>query len=136
MRHMFFPLLIAALPLPALAQSYLSINRLHVFSISATDMEVIEERGEGARGIWCAAADFTLQRNGQVPHQRLYVKEARGPSMRAPGRKGTVFTTDVNSLPVNASKAYSVSVNIPGQGLPVVHAYQFCQDYLIELRDF
>ncbi len=135
MRHILFPLICAALPLPALAQSYLAINRLPVIPISATDLEVIEARGEGARGIWCAAADYTLRRNGQVPHQRLYVKEARGPSTRAAGRKGTVFTTDVSSVPGGGTQSVSVSVRTPGQGLPVVHAYQFCQDYQIELRD-
>ena len=42
----------------ASAQSYRAINYLVVVPLNATDFEVIEARGEGARGIWCAAADF------------------------------------------------------------------------------
>ncbi|GAA6176812.1 hypothetical protein [Sulfitobacter pacificus] len=135
MRRLCLSLICAALPVSAVAQSYLAVNRLNVVPISATSFEVIESRGEGARGMWCAAADYVLNGQRQAGDQRLYVQSARGPSVTAPGRKGAVFTTDVNALPGGAKQSYSVSVRTAGLGLPLRHAYQFCKDYQIELED-
>lgn len=135
MRRFCFSLICAALPFPAMAQSYLAMNQLQVVPISATSFEVIEGRGEGARGMWCAAADYVLNGQRQSGDQRLYVQSVRGPSVTVAGRKGAVFTTDVATLPEGPKKSYSVSVRIAGLGLPLRHAYQFCKDYQIELQD-
>jgi hypothetical protein len=135
MRRLCLSLICAALPLPALAQSYLAVNRLNVVPVSATSFEVIEGRGEGARGMWCAAADYVLNGQRQSERGRLYVKSVRAPSITVAGRKGVVFTTDAGSLPDGPKKSYSVSVRTAGLGLPLVHAYQFCKDYQIELED-
>lgn len=127
------PAVFAALSLatPALSQTFLAENRLQVVPLTTTDFEVIEARGEGARGMWCAAADYA-QRSGAT---QLYVKSARGGSVSGAGRTGVVFTTSTASLDVPPSQSVSVSVRIPGQTLRVAHAYQFCYDYLIEQRE-
>lgn len=115
-------------------QTFQAVNRLTVVPLGNGAFEVIEAYGEGARGLWCAAADYTLDR-GTTRAKRLYVKTARGPSVSGVGRKGVVFTTNKASLGVPAQQSVSVSVRIPGQGLPVLHAYQFCKDYQIEPSD-
>ncbi|MCX7560857.1 hypothetical protein OS190_14870 [Sulfitobacter sp. F26204] len=135
MRRLCLAFICATLAVPAYAQSYLAVNRLQVVPVGNNAFEVIESRGEGARGMWCAAADFVLYGQGKKGNQRLYVKVPRGPSATVAGRKGAVFTTDVNSLPNGPKESYSVSVRIAGLGLPVLHAYQFCKDYQIELED-
>ena len=119
----------------ASAQSYRAINYLVVVPLNATDFEVIEARGEGARGIWCAAADFAEHALRRDRGGRIYVKTARGPSISGVGRKGVVFTTDPNRLDQPPSTSHSVSVRQVGQGLPIHHAAQFCKDYIIELED-
>lgn len=126
---------VLALPVAAVAQTYVALNRLTVVPLNATDFEVIEARGEGARGIWCAAADFAQNRLTPQRSGRLYVKTPRGPSLSGVGRKGVVFTIDANQLSVPPSQALSVSARTAGQGLPIHHAYQFCRDYQIEPDD-
>ncbi|MDF3413150.1 hypothetical protein HKX54_01670 [Sulfitobacter sp. M57] len=135
MRRLCLSLICAALPLPALAQSYLAVNRLTVVPVSATAFEVIEGRGEGARGMWCAAADYVLNGQRQASNQRLYVQTPRGPSVTVAGRKGAVFTLDAGSLPDGPKRSFSVTVSTAGVGLPLAHAIQFCKDYQIELQD-
>ena len=117
------------------AQAYQAVNLLQVVPLSQTDFEVIEARGEGARGMWCAAADFAINRLGILRNERLYIKSPRGRSVSGAGRIGAVFTTDAASLSVPPSRSYSVTVRDTGVGLPLHHAYQFCKDYIIELED-
>lgn len=136
-KNSFFVALTAGLWLAGMAsaQSYTAVNRLQVVPLGGGAFEVIEARGEGARGIWCAAADYVLARDGRGGGKRVYIQRARGPSTVAQGRKGVVFTTNVNALNVEPRQSLSVSVRTAGVGLPVNHAVQFCQDYQIELED-
>lgn len=119
-------------PLAVMAQPYKAINTLSVAPLPNGDFEVIEANGEGARGIWCAAADYVLSRSGNSARGRLYVKTPRGPSVSGAGRIGVVFTTDVERLGVAPQKSYSVSTRIKGLGLPIQHAVAFCRDYQLE----
>lgn len=119
----------------ASAQVYTAVNRLQVVALGNGAFEVIEARGEGARGIWCAAADYVLARDGQGASKRVYVQRVRGPATSAPGRKGVVFTTDTSALGSATKQSLSVTVRTVGVGLPVNHAVQFCKDYQIELED-
>ena len=135
MRSLCLFALCFTLPVAVNAQNYVAYNRLPVVALQGGDFEVIELRGEGARGIWCAAASFALDRVGMARNQRIYVKTARGASVSTPGRKGVVFTQDVDRLSQLPSTSYSVSVRQVGLGLPVNHAVQFCKDYQIEPGD-
>ena len=128
-------LMAAGLAIPASAQVYQAINRLAGMPLGNGDFEVIEGRGEGARGLWCSAADYVKARDGGGANPRIYVKRARGPSLSSPGQKGVTFTTDANALGAPPSQSLSVTVNTPGVGLPANHAIQFCKDYLIDLED-
>ena len=135
MRVFLSACVMALLPLAASAQGYRAVNHLVVMPLQSGDFEVIEARGEGPRGLWCAAADYVLARDGQGAKRRIYVKAPRGPAVTGAGRKGVVFTTDTNRLGATPSQSLSVTVRTPGVGLPVNHAVQFCQDYQIELED-
>lgn len=119
----------------AAAQTFTAVNKLSVIALNASDFEVIEARGEGARGMWCAAASYALTKKRMQRNHRIYVKTARGPSISRPGRKGVVFTDDARRLSQGPSKSVSVSTNVVGMGLPVAHAIQFCRDNLIEPED-
>lgn len=120
--------LAAALPQTVAAQTYEAVNRLTVVPLNPHDFEVIESRGEGARGLWCAAADYV---DSLRPAQRtgdLYVKRARGPSVSGAGRIGVTFTLDPARLNVEPNSGYSVTVRQEGRRLPVQHAFRFCRD--------
>ena len=92
--------------------------------------EVIEARGAGPRGIWCAAARYAAYTLG-AQSGRLSIAQGRGSAISAKGRKGVVF-----QLGGTARSGYSVSVTQLGASLPVVHALQFCKDYDILFPDF
>lgn len=127
MRPFLFALICSLTPFAAQAQGFIAYNRLAVIPLGGQDFEVIEARGAGAQGMWCAAADFAIKRLGRGSKTRLYVKEPRGPSRSVAGRTGVVFTINPNGI--TPRTAYSVSVRQKGLGLPVIHAFQFCKDY-------
>lgn len=134
MRLMILATLVSlTLPAASLAQAFRATNHLHVVPLNATTFEVIEANGEGGQGIWCAAADYAETRLGY--YGRIYIREGRGPSRSAAGRKSIVFTTDVASLPEGPFQSLSVSTSRVGVGLPVNHAIQFCRVDDRELGD-
>lgn len=123
----------AALPATLSAQGYRAVNDLVVIGVNRTTFEVIESRGEGPRGIWCAAADYAERRLGA--NGRIYIREGRGASRRVSGGKSVVFTTDANSLAQGPSRSVSLTTSMVGVGLPVAHAIQFCRREEFELTD-
>lgn len=129
---------IAALAIPATAATSVyqtPQNGLNVVPLGPTEFEVIEDRGEGARGIWCAAASYVQSRLPGARQGMIYVQTPRGPSAVAPGQTGIGFTVNPQMLSVQPFQSYSVSVDRPGERLRVEHADQFCHDYLIEPGD-
>lgn len=119
---------IIAVAAPALAhaQTFRAINDLNVIPLNPSSFEVIEARGEGPRGIWCAAAEYAERRLGATG--RVYVAGARGPARSVQGRKSVVFTTNEASLTQGPFQSVAVSTSQVGSGLPVAHAIQFCRD--------
>jgi hypothetical protein len=118
----------AVLPAAASAQPFEAVNHLNVLPLGGTTFEVIEARGEGPRGIWCAAAEFAEQRLGA--NGRIYIREARGPSRSVSGRTAVAFTTNTANLTRAPSQSLSVTTSQVGVGLPIAHAIQFCRDNL------
>ncbi|NOR30912.1 MAG: hypothetical protein GQ539_07440 [Sulfitobacter sp.] len=135
MRSILAAAICATLPFAAHAQSYEAINGLNVIPLGGSSFEVIEARGEGPSGIWCAAASYAQDRVGLSNTTRLYIKTPRGPSISGAGRTGVVFTSDPNDLPSPPIKSYSISVDQQSIGLTIGHSIQYCQDYIIELND-
>ena len=121
----FGAILAATAPVMALADTYRAVNYLNVVPLSGSSFEVIEARGEGPQGMWCAAADYALQRLGA--RGRIYILAGRGPARKVSGRKSVVFTTNVNQLPNGPIQSTSLSTAQVGVGLPINHAIQFCR---------
>ena len=65
------------------ADTFRAINWLYVVPLTPDTFEVIEDRGAGARGIWCAAADYVQAVGRDHTGQRMYVLEPRRPSKTA-----------------------------------------------------
>lgn len=117
--------LVLAVPVSAGANTFRAVNYLTVVPLGNTTFEVIEERGAGARGIWCAAAEYAERRLGA--RGRMYISEGRAASRSVAGRKSVIFTTDVSSLSQQPSTGISLSTSDVGRNLPIAHAIQFCR---------
>lgn len=133
-RLLITALALATLPAVLSAQSFRAVNHLDVVPLKGGTFEVIQSHGEGARGIWCAAADYAERNLGAKG--RVYLYAARGPAQTVNGRKSVVFTTDASSLSEGPSQSYTLSTSQVGVGLPIAHAIQFCRDADYELSDF
>ena len=75
-RAAIFAAVLASLPLQAAAQqpAYRAVNWLIVVPVTANSFEVLEDYGEGARGMWCAAGDYARNRIGVPVRAQLYLK--------------------------------------------------------------
>ncbi|MGA9254792.1 MAG: hypothetical protein WBV78_17795 [Roseobacter sp.] len=129
-------LLCAAVSLPAIAaQAYRSVNWLFVVPVNADTFEVIDDRGESARAIWCAAADYVRAAGLDGVRKRIYIVEPRGPSRTQANAIAVMFTTNPDEEMAKTPSSYSVSVKRKGENLSVGHAYNFCASLLEELFD-
>lgn len=108
------------------------MNWLFVVPISPDTFEVIEDRGAGARGLWCAAADYVRAAGLDGPRKRIFVETPRGPSKTQPGRIGVVFTTNPADDIKDTPSSYSISVKRRGENLSVGHSHNFCFELLDE----
>lgn len=134
MRPFIFAAIFAiATPIASHAQTFRAINDLYVIPLSRSTFEVIEARGEGPQGIWCAAAEYAERRLGAKG--RVYIREGRGPSRSVSGRKSVVFTTDAATLKQGPFQSLSLNTSQVGVGLPIAHAIQFCRPDEFELKD-
>lgn len=126
MRPLIYAVVLAlAAPLAAQAQTYRAVNDLNVIPLGGSTFEVIEARGEGPRGMWCAAAEYAERRLGAKG--RVYIRDARGPSRSVKGRKSVVFTTNAAALTQGPFRSTSLNTSQVGVGLPIAHAIQFCR---------
>ncbi|MEM9968076.1 MAG: hypothetical protein AAF755_08260 [Pseudomonadota bacterium] len=112
--------LISCLAVPLAAQEFRASNRVPVTGTSDT-INVLGDGGFGARGIWCAAADYALRVLRVPGNTRLYVREAR----RTPP---FVFTLDAAGAASSSVLVLSSSLRQPGSNLSVNHALGFCAD--------
>jgi hypothetical protein len=136
MRVFLFCLCISAVAMPVVAASaYRAINWLFVIPITADTFEVIEDRGEGARGIWCAAADYAQAAGLDGIRKRLYVVEPRGPSRTQANAIGVSFTTNPDDELAQSPSSYSVSVKRRGDNYAIGHAINFCSSPIEDVFD-
>lgn len=119
--------LIAALTVSTalLAQEFRAENHVFVVSV-AGGFDVVDGGGYGARGIWCAAADYARKVLGASGTARIYIAEGRPPGLgqRAPVR----FTLDPTGVDPSLVTIVGASLRKAGASLSVDHAYQFCAD--------
>lgn len=110
---------------PATAQTFRAENRVDVVAV-AGGFEVENGGGYGARGMWCAAADYARDVLGATGFQRIYVAQARRPGL---GQRDPVrFTLDADGLTPASVFIVGASLRRAGSTLSVDHAYQFCAD--------
>lgn len=83
--------------------------------------------GQGARGMWCAAADYAREVLGAPQTQRVYVAQdsPRGLGLRQP----VLFTLDPSGLTPSRFLIVGGSVGRAGANLLIGHAYSFCADH-------
>lgn len=116
---------------PAVAKDFKAANGVIVMP-HANGFSVTGDAGLGARGIWCAAADYALRHEGVKNGQRLYVAEdrKRGLGQRNP----VVFTLSSAGLTPSSATLLGASISRAGANLSVGHAIGFCVDHKL-IRD-
>ncbi len=105
------------------AQSYRADNRVTVTGLGNSTFSVPSAGKFGARGAWCAAAEYAQNVLGAAGTNRLYVQQPKttnsGPVVFGLTPGGTT------PVPVLGTTA---ALRTAGSNLSVDHAYQFCQD--------
>lgn len=125
MRGVLTALAMALVAGPAAAQAFKAENRV-IVRPAPGGFDVTSGGGFGARGMWCAAADYARRVEGARGIDRLYVAEGRTPGLgqRAPVR----FTLDPTGLTPSATFIVGASLRQAGASLSVDHALSFCAD--------
>ena len=102
----------------ASAQSYRSVNNVAVTPVADGGFQVSTGNGYGARGMWCAAADYAQNSLGVSGTTRVYIVGPRV-SARSPV---TFSTAPGNTAPV---RVFSIGASLrqAGSNLSVDHAY-------------
>ena len=122
---MAIPLALAGFVPAAEAAPFRAENRVTVTS-AELGFDVRGDAGFGARGMWCAAADYARRALGVAGTERIYIAEARTPGL---GQRGPVrFTLDAGTLPRSEVFIVGSSLSTLGANLSVDHAYSFCAD--------
>lgn len=118
--------LIAALSVaaPAAAQSYIATGGVQIQS-SGGVFSVRNGRGQGARGMWCGAAEYASRVLGASGTQRLYVTNPR-----TSGRSSVGFSLSPRGTSPKSVSILGRSVREAGSNLSVAHAIQFCNDFV------
>lgn len=126
MKRFSFLLALCALAGPALSSEvFRAENRATVVG-EPGGFQVQGDGGYGARGVWCAAADYARDVLGAHGFARIYVAEGRAPGF---GQRGPVhFTLDPAGLRPSPVFVVGASLQTAGATLSVDHAQTFCAD--------
>jgi hypothetical protein len=136
MRRVFLLLcVLGAAPTAFAADPFRAVNWLTVVPINANTFEVLESRGAGVHGIWCAAADYARAAGLDGVRKRMYVLDTRGPARTRANETGVVFTTNPDEQLAKTPTSYSVSVTTKGANLSIAQAYIFCETLFEETLD-
>lgn len=106
---------------PLAAQSYTAQNGVRVTG-SGSSFTVAGGNGYGARGIWCAAADYARVAAGASTAQRVYVVSNGG------SRNTVRFSLSARGLKPSKVTSIGNSISTPGANLTIGHAIGFCAD--------
>ncbi|MEM6941955.1 MAG: hypothetical protein AAF943_05155 [Pseudomonadota bacterium] len=112
-----------ALASQAAAQTFRAENRVTVTPQSGGLFSVPTNTSFGARGAWCAAADYAIDVLGVSDGNRLYV---RNPQSSNSGP--VVFGISPGSTTPAAVSGISSALRLAGSNLSINHAYQYCHD--------
>lgn len=110
---------------PVLAQEFRADNDVLVTPV-AGGFSVASDAGLGARGYWCAAADYARDVRDASGGARLYVAADRPAGIGQ--RSAVVFTLDPADLMPRPTAVLGATLSRPGSNLAVGHAIGFCAD--------
>ena len=113
------------------AQAFRAENGVRV-TPAAGGFEVLGDAGWGARGRWCAAADYAQRVLGARSADRVYVAQGRVPGLGQ--RSPVLFTLDPTGLQPRSVLLVGSSLTQAGYTLSAGHAYRFCADARISNR--
>jgi hypothetical protein len=132
MRHFYAAAVsLACFTLPLSAQGYIPNGKLD-FTPAPNGVTIAGTTGHGARGTWCAAADYALNRLGASGAQNLYVSS---PRTKGGGRNSVVsFTLDPTGLTPSNVFLVGGSLDRKGAELTINHALTFCADLRLPSR--
>lgn len=125
MRHFVIAVTLGATVLAgaAHAQAYRAENRVTVTGLGNATFSVPSSGKFGARGAWCAAADYAREVLGASGTNRLYVQKPK-----ATNSGPVVFgLTPGGTTPVGV-QGTTAALRTAGSNLSIDHAYQFCHD--------
>lgn len=108
---------------PAFAQNFTAENGVDVVQ-TGNGFAVTGDAGIGARGMWCAAADYARSVKGARSAQRLFIQEGR-----KTGRSPVIFALTSPDAPAKSVTILGLSLRSEGANLSVGHAYSFCADH-------
>lgn len=112
-----------ALSTAAQAQTFRAENRVDVFPQAGGLFAAETNSTYGARGAWCAGADYAMDVLGARGTDRLYVRSPKA------GNSGPVtFGIGPGDTTPVAVSSTSASIRTAGSNLSVDHAFQFCYD--------
>ena len=123
-RSAFFVAAGLLLALPVSAQTFRAENRVNVTPVQG-GFSVANGGDMGARGMWCAAADYARTVLHARGNQRIYVAQDRVLRQRGPVR----FTLNSAGLTPKRVSILGSSIRKAGANLSVDHAYTFCADH-------
>ena len=125
LRGILSALALVVMAAPVAAQVFQAENRVVVLPAEG-GFDVQSGGGFGARGMWCAAADYAREVLGARGGQELYVAVGRPPGL---GQRAPVhFTLDPAGLTPRGVFIVGSSLQTAGSALSVDHAYSFCAD--------
>jgi hypothetical protein len=120
--YMIFGVIAAMIGVPSAASTFEAKNGVLVAQ-TANGFVVDGGNGFGARGMWCAAADYAFEVVGAATAQRLYVGNSTG------NRNRVAFTLNEQGLSPTSVASVGASIAQPGANLSVAHALSFCADH-------
>lgn len=130
LRQILFALPLVALADLASAQSFRAENRVVVTPAGAGSFSVPSGGKYGARGAWCAAADYAMDVLGQRGTARVYVQQPKTTNSGA-----VIFGLDPAGAAPTAVSSTSAALRVAGSNLSIDHAFQFCSDARLRRRD-
>ena len=116
---------------PLAASGYIPDGNLN-FAPLPEGVQISGYTGRGARGTWCAAADYAVNQLAARHSQKLYVSEPRA---RVFGHSTAVGFT-LNPTNLNPSNVFIVggSLTRRGSAMTISHALTFCPDVNLPIR--
>lgn len=108
---------------PVAAQTFRADNRVTVTPQGGGLFTVPFSNRFGARGAWCAAADYAIDVMGASGTSRLYVR-----SPISPGNNQVTFGLTPGNTTTSGVTSTTAALRTAGANLSVDHAFQFCYD--------